>query len=223
MKYNSVFDNYLVPSISDVFVNWTSNDGYNSIDDIYNTVWNRRCKAIEQRLKSKGLKANVWRHDLFKVDYYVVNLDEESSNFYSKDIKNIAEALDIPNVWVDFVGRRKYFIKEKELNDKYLNDCGEMVFDQDLDFFEMYNDYDEFNFEMFLKDAINLKDDLVKKVSYNKSAELLTIQCKHADMVVTRLRELNLHLEDYVYTQVKLRDVPYSVIVINMEEVIYGD
>lgn len=222
MRYNSNFDNCLVPSLSDAFITWSTNGICKTVDDIHNTVWNRRCRAIEQQLKSKGLEAKVWRHDLFKVDYYVVNLNEKSSELYWTDIKNIANALDIPKVWVDFVEHNRYFVKEKELNDKYLDDNGEMVFKANFkDFWELYDTYgksDGSKFEKILKELLGCT-----QVYYDWNSELMTLHYPvDKDEIFIKFEELGVDLDDTLYTCLKLKGYPVYVMTINMEDLIYN-
>ena len=53
-----------------LFRRWSSD--FLNIDNIYASVYNRRCNAIKKQLSANDLEATVYRHSLFKVDYYVV-------------------------------------------------------------------------------------------------------------------------------------------------------
>ena len=90
----------------------------------------RRCNVIEKQLCKNGLKARVSRHTCFDVEYYVVEQWDKETYFSSEDI---AKALKIPNDWVSLAnytdGVGTYWVKEDELNDKYLDCDGEMLFD----------------------------------------------------------------------------------------------
>ena len=89
------------------------------------TIYNRRCKSIKKELCRKGIDAKVIRKTIFGIGCYAVDVECSTS-------KTIADALDIPREWVgvavlneDF---ERYLIKEDELNSKYCDCDGELVF-----------------------------------------------------------------------------------------------
>lgn len=90
------------------------------------SIYHRRCDAIEYRLKEHNINAVVSRHTAFDVEYYVLDFKDSSSI----DKCKIADALDIPKDWVDFINIYDegcvYFIKEDEFNDKYCDCDGEI-------------------------------------------------------------------------------------------------
>ena len=95
------------------------------------SIYGLRCDDIEKELCKHGLKANVHRHDCFGVDYYVI---EEAYKSVCFDKGMIAKALNIPMDWVDLASVddmiSKYWVKEEELNDKYLDCDGRFCFDE---------------------------------------------------------------------------------------------
>lgn len=112
------------------------------------SIWNRRCKAIEKELSEHCIKGVVSRHTLFDVDYYLV---EVSDNRTYIDGNKIADALMIPKDWIclyhcKFNEGTYYAILERELNDKYEDCDGELVFRKpfSLEKYFINHDVDDF-------------------------------------------------------------------------------
>lgn len=91
------------------------------------SIYHRRCDAIEHRLKEHNICAVVSRHTAFDVEYYVLDIKDNIADINRCEI---ADALDIPKDWVDFINIYDegvvYFIKEDEFNDKYCDCDGEI-------------------------------------------------------------------------------------------------
>ena len=121
--------------------------GLRQMDLIYSgeSIYNKRCRDIQEQLAEYDLIATVGRHDLFDVDYYLI---EFNNNGYGggkyPSCGKIAEALDIPNECVnlytcEYKSRTVYAVKEGELHCRYLNDDGRLEWDNPFDFYEAVN------------------------------------------------------------------------------------
>ena len=109
------------------------------------SIYNKRCRDIQEQLAEYDLIATVSRHDLFDVDYYLI---EFNNNGYGggkyPSCGNIAEALDIPNEWVNLYtcecnGKTVYAVKEEELNRKHKNCDGRLEWVEPFDFNKAVN------------------------------------------------------------------------------------
>ena len=135
------------------------------------TIWNKRCKSIEEALKRHCIKSSVIRHTLFDTDYYLVEVSDNKHHISGDDI---AEALDISKDWVCLYHCRYnestyYAVLEDELNDKYKNCNGELVFD-------------DFDLKDAINDGMNCIENRLRRfercpdVIVNKHKNILTIQ-----------------------------------------------
>ena len=137
------------------------------------TIWNRRCRAIEKELKRHCIKSSVSRHTLFDTDYYLIEVSDNKHHISGDDI---AEALDISKDWVCLyhcrAGERTYYaVLEDELNDKYKNCNGELVFDEPFDLMDAIRISGMGCIEKRLKECDRCPDVIV-----NKHKNILTIQ-----------------------------------------------
>lgn len=207
---------------SNFFPNWSTNDWSVFVTAFGEpTVWQRRCMALKKELGKKDIKADVSRHNCFDIDYYVVRQLSKKDTW---DAKDVANALDLSNDcacladYHDGIGT--YWVKEDVLNDKYLNDCGELVFEPEFDFVDLAKNLSAPMFSSKL-------NSFLKTIScyYDTSSELLMIQYKtnQYKRIEQKLLEVNLALDDFVYSVEKVFYTDYSMLVINMEEVLYGD
>ena len=88
-------------------------------------IFYRRTDAIEEQLKKSGIDIkSVYRHHVYGKSFYVLKFDDVQEECA------IAESLGIPQEWIGFITTSPwlYYIKEDELNDKYCDDDGELVF-----------------------------------------------------------------------------------------------
>ena len=126
--------NPIPPFVFDTYCDW---NGGKSIEA-------KRCDDIEQQLAEHCLIANVSRHDLFDVEYYLVEFTKDYGGGLYPTCGKIAKALDIPNEWVNLYtcecnGMTVYAVKEKELNRKYENCDGRLEWVEPFDFNKAVN------------------------------------------------------------------------------------
>lgn len=88
-------------------------------------IFYRRTDAIEEQLKNSGFNIKtVYRHTVYNKNFYVLIFEDVQEE------RDIAESLSIPEEWVGFITTDPwmYYVKEDELNDKYCDADGELVF-----------------------------------------------------------------------------------------------
>lgn len=108
----------------------------------------RNFRRIEKRLESKGINASVCHHDAFGVEYYLL----KCKDFYGSS-KKIADALNIPKDWVDFIcmageDTTVFYLKRNEFNKLYCDSNGELKF---TDYENLQEAFDKCNVD-FIKD-----------------------------------------------------------------------
>ena len=128
--------NPIPPFVFDTYCDW---NGGKSIQA-------KRCDDIEQQLAEHCLIANVSRHDLFDVEYYLVEFTKDYGGGLYPTCGKIAKALDIPNEWVnlytcEYNGRTVYAVKEEELNCKHKNCDGRLEWVEPFDFNKVLKKY----------------------------------------------------------------------------------
>lgn len=121
-----VYSKYLSTPL--LFNNWFSKE---------ENPFHRRCEQIRKQLCKNGLKARVHRHTCFDMKYYVIEQWDKKTVFNERDIAN---ALNIPREWCSLANHTNmigfYWVKEDELNEKYCDCDGNLVFDEPFDFLE---------------------------------------------------------------------------------------
>ena len=137
------------------------------------TIWNKRCRSIEEALKRHCIKSSVSRHTLFDTSYYLVEVSDNKHHISGDDI---AEALDISKDWVCLYHCRYnqstyYAVLEDELNDKYKNCNGELVVDEPFNLMDAIGISGMGCIEKRLKECDRCPDVIV-----NKHKNILTIQ-----------------------------------------------
>ena len=128
--------NPIPPFVFDTYCDW---NGGKSIQA-------KRCDDIEQQLAEHCLIANVSRHDLFDVEYYLVEFTKDYGGGLYPTCGKIAKALDIPNEWVNLYtcecnGKTVYAVKEEELNRKHKNCDGRLEWVEPFDFHKVLKKY----------------------------------------------------------------------------------
>lgn len=108
------------------------------------SIYNKRCRDIQEQLAEYDLIATVSRHDLFDVEYYLVEFTNDYGGGLYPTCGKIAKALDIPTEWVnlytcEYNGRTVYAVKEEELHSLHLNDDGRLEWVEPFDFYEAVN------------------------------------------------------------------------------------
>lgn len=160
MRFEEVFRN---PQFRVKYGNWV---GVSSEPTIYGL----RCRDIENQLCSHKIKAKVSRHHLKKHLFYDIEVNTTDGYI---DEKEIAEALGISNECVDFIHidtKNKYiiyWIDEKQLNKKYMDCTGRLVFDR-LDSLrsqaKIYLEDEEYFVTEIINDCGNITVKLVKNI-----------------------------------------------------------
>ena len=98
------------------------------------TIYGRRCGAITEQLKKHNVPVKrVGRHHFYNIRVYCIEIKIGKCGKWIDD-DDIAEALNIPKEWIAFIHintehrYKLYFVKEDELNSKYCDDDGELIF-----------------------------------------------------------------------------------------------
>lgn len=136
------------------------------------SIYNRRCNEIKKELCKHNIKADVHRKTLFDEKYYAIDVEDSFC-------EDIAKALNIPFDWVEMAVSKenfeRYLVLEKELNDKYCDCNGELVFAEPYKLSEHLDDIYSvserlkevgFEYDGIFRDRWNGLDVLFIKVPY---------------------------------------------------------
>lgn len=112
----------------------------------HESIYQKRCRDIQEKLAESNLIATVSRHDLFDVEYYIVEFTNDYGGGKHPSQRSIAKALEIPDVWVNLYncelgGKTVYAVKEKELNGKHINCDGRLEWVEPFDFHKALSKY----------------------------------------------------------------------------------
>ena len=187
--------------------------GLRQMDLIYSgeSIYNKRCRDIQEQLAEYDLIATVSRHDLFDVDYYLI---EFNNNDYGggkhPSCGKIAEALDIPNECVnlytcEYKSRTVYAVKEGELHCRYLNDDGRLEWVEQFDFHKALSKY---NTSSLIKEQLG--KNCKRVVSYLQDG-LIFVECHLSSKIIAE--KLGISEDSIVDISLTFDDITHVIIV----------
>ena len=151
--------------------------GLRQMDLIYSgeSIYNKRCRDIQEQLAEHRLFANVSRHTLFGEKLYILSFNKDYGGGVHPDKYNISIALEIPDEWVSLYdcddNKTEYAVKEKELNCKHKNCDGRLEWVEPFDFYEAVNSS---NSNSRIKKQLEY---CRRVVSYYKDKGIILIDC----------------------------------------------
>lgn len=144
----------------------------------------KRCDDIEQQLAVHNIIANVSRHTLFNVKLYILSFTKDYGGGKHPDVKNIAEALEIPEEWVSLYdsdcNKTEYAVKEEKLNCKHKNCDGRLEWIKPFDFNKALSKY---NTSDLIEEQLG--KDCERVVSYNLDG-LIFLECNLSSNIVAK-------------------------------------
>ena len=192
--------NPVPPFVFDIGCMWT---GGKSIEA-------KRCDDIEQQLAEHDLIAIVSRHDLFDVEYYLVEFTNDYGGGLYPTCGKIAKALDIPNEWVnlytcEYNGRTVYAVKEEELNRKYKNCDGRLEWVEPFDFHKALSKY---NTSSLIKEQLGK---ICKRVVLYLDDGLILLECHLSSDSIAEM--LGISKDSVVDVSISFNELTHVIIV----------
>ena len=133
------------------------------------SIYAKRCDDIQDRLKEKGIKAVVSRHTIYDTRLYLIEYESDWNDKCIYELE-IANALDIPREWValyNIDNRTTLSVKEKELNDKYSDDDGRLVFEFDFLKFINNDNFASCELNRYLREkGVKIRESFISYMEY---------------------------------------------------------
>ena len=135
------------------------------------TIERTRCDNIQDALKKNSIASCVSRHHVFDVNYYLIEVHTDECDDYVGS-KEIADALGIDR---DDVSLYKtcnskypcYALLEDEINDKYSNDDGRLVFEFDFLKFINNDNFASCELNRYLREkGVKIRESFISYMEY---------------------------------------------------------
>lgn len=174
------------------------------------SIYNKRCGDIQGRLAEHDLIATVSRHDLFDVEYYLVEFTNDYGGGLYPTCGKIAKALDIPTEWVNLYtcehnGRTIYAVKEEELHSLHLNDDGRLEWVEPFDFHKALSKYNTIS---LIKEQLGKS---CKRVCVYLDEGLIFLKCNLSSKIIAE--KLGISEDSIVDISLTFDDITHVIIV----------